>query len=120
MQRPPCDRRISRVLARAWSPYIGAALLLWGLELAIFVTVMHEYFPEVDINSWPVIAIATPPVLVAAFFHFLMGSILFVRAFAKKKGRNKTLRYLVPDCATGQGRFLNRLFLRVIGARSVP
>src|SRR5262249_61378343 len=86
MKPSPYERRVRKLIVRAWSPYLAAAMLIWGVEIAAFVCVARAYFPEVDLNAWPCIAAMTPPVLGALFFNFFVGTALFVRAFARRKG----------------------------------
>ena len=113
----PHNRRIRELLVRAWSPYLAVGMLLWGVEIAIFVVVGRAYFPEVDLNSWPCIAAMTPPLLVALYVNFFVGTVLFVRAFARRKGRAKTLHYLFPEGEVGKLPVLGRILLAAAGIR---
>jgi hypothetical protein len=102
---------------RGFSPYLAAAMLLWGVEIAIFVVVARTYFPEVDLNSWPCIAAMTPPLLVALYVNFFVGTVLFVRAFIKKKGRARAVRYLFPAGESGRIGVTGRILLWAAGAQ---
>ena len=107
-------KRVRKLLVQAWSPYLAVAMLLWGFEIAIFVSVAREFLPEVDLNSWPCIAVMTPPLLVALNVNFFVGTVLFVRAFTRKKGQAKTVHYLFPDGEVG---VIGRIFLKTPGVR---
>lgn len=113
----PHGRHIRKLVVRAWSPYLAVGMLLWGLEIAIFVVVARTYFPEVDLNSWPCIAAMTPAVLVALYVNFFVGTVLFVRAFARRKGRAKTIHYLFPEGEVGKLRAMGRTLLAAAGIR---
>jgi hypothetical protein len=115
----PHNRRIRELLVRAWSPYLAVGMLLWGVEIAIFVVVARAYFPEVELNSWPCIAAMTPPLLVALYVNFFLGTVLFVRAFARRKGRAKTVHYLFPEGEAGKLRVIGRILLKAAGVREV-
>ena len=112
----PHNRRIRELLVRAWSPYLAVGVLLWGVEIAIFVVVAREYCPEADLNSWPCIAAMTPPLLVALYVNFFLGTVLFVRAFARRKGRAKTVHYLFPEGEV-KLRPIGRILLAAAGIR---
>jgi hypothetical protein len=90
-------------------------MLLWGIEVALFVVVAQAYFPEMDLNSWPCIATTTPPLLVALLFNFAVGTALFVRAFVWKKGRDRAMRYLFHAEEAGQCGMLARMLLLAAG-----
>jgi hypothetical protein len=92
-------------------------MLLWGVEIAIFVGVATAYFPEADLNSWTCIAAMTPPLLVALYANFFVGTILFVRVFARRKGWAKTVHYLFPEGEAGKLGVLSRILLKAAGAR---
>jgi hypothetical protein len=113
----PHNKRIQQLVARGWSPYLGAGMLLWGFEICIFVVVARTYFPEADLNSWPCIAVMTPPLLVALYVNFFVETVLFVRAFARKKGRARTVHYLFPAGEAGKLRLIGRILLWVAGFR---
>jgi len=111
------SRRIRELIVRAWSPYLAVAMLLWGVEIAIFVGVARAFFPEVNLNSWTCIAAMTPPLLVALYVNFFVGTVLFVRAFARRKGRAKTVHYLFPEGEVGKLRVIGRILLAAAGIR---
>ena len=113
----PHNRRIRKLFVRAWSPYLAVGMLLWDVEIAIFVVVARAYFPEVDLNSWPCIAAMTPPLLVALYVNFFVGTVLFVRAFARRKGRARTVRYLFPEGEVGKLQLIGRILLAAAGIR---
>ena len=113
----PHQRRVRKLLARSWSPYLAVAMLLWGVEIAIFVVVVRRFFPEVDLNSWPCIAGMTPPLLVALYANFFVGTVLFVRAFARRKGRAKAVHYLFPEGEVGKLGVIGRMLLAAAGVR---
>ena len=111
------SRRIRELIVRAWSPYLAVAMLLWGVEIAIFVGVARAFFPEVDLNSWTCIAAMTPPLLVALYVNFFVGTVLFVRAFARRKGRAKAIHYLLPKAEVGRPGVIGRILLWAAGLR---
>jgi hypothetical protein len=113
----PHDRRVRELLVRAWCPYLVLAMLLWSVEIAIFVSAAQTYFPKVDLNSWTCIAAAAPPLLVALFVNFLVGTVLFVRAFVRRKGRAKAVHYLFPEVEAGKCGMLSRILLLAAGIR---
>jgi hypothetical protein len=92
-------------------------MLLWGVELSIFAVVARAYFPEVDLNSWSCIAAMTPPLMVVLLVNFFVGTVLFVRAFARRKGRAKTLHYLFPEAEGGNLGALGWILLKAAGLR---
>src|SRR5262245_61369328 len=116
MQMSPHNRRIRELLVRAWSPYLAAAMLLWGAEIAIFVGVARAFFPEVDLNSWTCIAAMTPPLLVALYVNFFVGTVLFVKAFSRRKGRAKAVHYLFPKAEVGSPGVIGRILLWATGS----
>jgi hypothetical protein len=93
---------------------MGVALLVGGLQLVSFVLFMREYFPQIDVNSWTCIEVAAPPLFVAMQINMFVGTALYVRAFARKKGPEQTLRYLFPGSNRGT---YSRLLLRAAGLR---
>jgi hypothetical protein len=103
--------RVRRVVARAWAPYLAVAMLLSGVELAAFVSAVRAFFPGVDPESWTCIAGATPFVLLAWCINFFGATALFVRAFARKKGRARAMHYLFPDVEAGRPSVLSRMLL---------
>jgi len=114
---PAHRRRIQELIVRAWSPYLGVALLLWGLEIAIFVSVARAFFPEVDLNSWTCIAAMTPPLLVALYVNLFVGTVLFVKAFSRRKGRAKAIHYLFPKAEVGRPGVIGRILRWATGVR---
>jgi hypothetical protein len=90
-------------------------MLLWGVEIALFVALAQAYFPKVDLNSWACIATTAPPLLAALFVNFAVGTALFVRAFVWKKGRDRALRYLFHAREAGQCGILARILLLAAG-----
>jgi hypothetical protein len=92
-------------------------MLLWGFEIAIFVSVARGFLPEVDLNSWPCIAVMTPPLLVALNVNFFVGTVLFVRAFTRRKGQAQTVHYLFPDGGVGKLGLIGRILLKTAGVR---
>jgi hypothetical protein len=117
MQMSTHDRRVRELLVRAWGPYLALAMLLWGVEIAIFVSAARAFFPEVDLNSWICIAAATPPLLVAICVNFFVGTVLFVRVFVRRKGRAKALHYLFPKLEGGKCGMISRILLKAAGVR---
>jgi hypothetical protein len=117
MQMTSHKRRIRELLVRAWSPYLAVAMLFWSVEIAIFVGVARTFFPEVDLNSWTCIVAMTPPLLVALYVNFFVGTVLFVRAFSRRKGRAKTLHYLFPEGEVGKLRVIRWILLKMAGVR---
>ena len=113
----PHNRRVRELIGRGWSPYLAVAMLLWGVEIVIFVVVARTYFPEVDLNSWRCIAVMTPPLLVAQYTNIFVGTVLFVRAFVKRKGRAKAVHYLFPEGEGGKLGVLGRVLLAAAGVR---
>ena len=95
-------------------------MLLWGLEIALFVGIAREFWPEVDLNSWPCIAAMTPPLLVALYVSFFVGTVLFVRAFARRKGRAKTVHYLFPEGEVGKLGVIGRILLKAAAVLDEP
>jgi hypothetical protein len=92
-------------------------MLVWGVELNLFAGVARTYFPEVDLNLGPCIAAMTPPLLVALLVNFFVGTVLFARAFARRKGRGKAVHYLFPEAEVGKLGVLGRILLKVAGLR---
>lgn len=113
----PHNRRVRKLIVGAWGPYLAGGMLLWGVEIAIFVVVTRTYFPDVDVNSWACIAAATPPLLVALYVNFFVGTVLFVRAFASSKGQAKAVRYLFPERQAGKRGMISRIVLKAAGVR---
>lgn len=109
------NRRVRQLVVEAWAPYLGVAMLLWGVELIIFAVVAMTYFPEVNLNSWTCIAVMTPPLVAALLVNFFVGTVLFVRAFAKRKGRGKAVHYLFPEAEIGKLGVLGRILLKAGG-----
>jgi hypothetical protein len=116
-QMSPHNKRVRKLLIWALSPYLAVAMLLWGVEIAIFVSVVRAFFPEVDLNSWTCIAVATPPLIVALYLNFFVVAVLFVRAFARRKGRAKAVRYLFHEGKAGKLRVISRFLLKAAGVR---
>src|SRR5262245_27191828 len=102
MQMSPHRRRVRELLARAWSPYLVVAMLLWCVEIAIVVGTARALLPKVDLNSWTCIAALTPPLLLALYINFFVGTVLFVRAFTRRKGRAKAMHFLFPESEVGK------------------
>jgi hypothetical protein len=117
VQMSPHNKHIRKLIARALSPYLLVAMLLWWVEATLFLSAARAYFPEVDLNSWACIGAAAPPLLVALLINFFVGTVLFVRAFTRRKGRTKAVRYLFPEVEAGKGGMLIRVLLRAAGAR---
>jgi hypothetical protein len=117
MQMSPHNRLIRELLVRAWSSYLAVAMLLWGVEIAIFVGVARVCFPEVDLNSWSCVAAMTPPLLVALYVNYFVGTVLFVRAFTKRKGQTKAVHYLFPGGEVGKLGVIGRILLKAAGVR---
>jgi hypothetical protein len=92
-------------------------MLVWCVEIAIFVAVARAFFPAVDLNSWPCIAVMTPPLLAALCFNFFVGTVLFLRAFTRKKGRARAVHYLFPEREAGKLGVIGRLLLAAAGIR---
>jgi hypothetical protein len=92
-------------------------MLLWGAELAICVSAARACLPEVDLNSWPCIVAATPPLLAALYVNFVVGTALFVRAFARRKGRAEAVHYLFPKVELGKCGMISRILLKAAGIR---
>jgi len=111
----PHNRRVRQLVVGAWGPYLAVAMLFWGVEIAIFVGVARAYFPEVDLNSWSCIAAMTPPLLVALYVNFFVGTVLFVRVFARRKGRAKAVHYLFPKGEAGKLGVISWILLKTAG-----
>jgi len=109
------DRRIRQLIAAVWAPYMGLAILVWGVELACSVVIMKEYFPQVDVESLNCIVVAMPLVLLAVWLNFFVATVLFIRAFVQKKGRDKAMRYLFPASDNDQRGILSRMLLKASG-----
>jgi hypothetical protein len=112
------DRRVRELIVGAWAPYLGFAMLLWGAELATLVVAAQACLPEVDLNAWTSIAVATPPLLAALFVNLFVGTVLFVRAFVRRKGRARAVHYLFPEVGAGNGGVLGRILLMAAGVRA--
>jgi hypothetical protein len=112
------DLRVRKLIGKGISAYFGSAMFLWMVEYATFLEVTKTFFPRMDRYSWPCIAIAAPLLIVALWTNMLIGAVLFVRAFVRKKGRTKTVHYLFPDAERGCPKVATRILLRLAGIRS--
>src|SRR5436309_820970 len=113
MKPSPHARRVRKRIVRAWAPYLAAAMLLWGVEVPLL-----SASPGPSSPKWPCIATMTPPLLVALYFNFFVGTALFVRAFARRKGRAGVARYLFSEGEGGEPGVIGRALLKAAGARS--
>jgi hypothetical protein len=111
------DKRVRKVIGNGMSPYFGLAGLLWMAEYAAFFAVTKTCFPEVDMNSWPFIAIVAPLVILALWVNLIGAMVLFARAFARRKGQTKAVHYLFPSAEAGHPGLANRILLKLAGIR---
>jgi hypothetical protein len=118
MKRSPHDSCVRRLIAQAWGPYLAVAVFLWAVEIVAFVSAVRAFFPGLDPESLTCIAIVTPLLLLAVWVNLFGGTVLFVRAFARRKGRAKALHYLFRGREAGKPGLISRLLIKAAGLGS--
>jgi hypothetical protein len=113
MKPPLSDKRVRKLIGTAMAPYFGLAMFLWMGEFAVFFAITKTRFPEVDVDSWPFVAIAFPLVILLLWINMLGATVLFARAFARRKGHTKAVHCLFSSAKAGQPGLVNRILLKL-------
>jgi hypothetical protein len=117
VQMSPYNRRVREIIVRAWGPYLAVAMLVWAVEIAMVAGIARASFPDADLNSWPFIALLTPPLLLAIYLNYLIATVLFVRDFTRRKGRAKAVQYLFAGDDVKKRGVIGRILLAATGIR---
>jgi hypothetical protein len=112
--------RIRKVVLNAMGRFVlFPGMIFGGLWMLAVVAVMHALRPDLDTNGWPFLLRGLPIWMVLLWLTIYALLAVEVRLMLRRKGAQRTVRYLFPEVLSGTESRVDRISFWALGIRCV-